>query len=250
MRKTLLIAAATLAAGVISSQAQVYSQNIVGYVNTPLPAGFVNIANPLDATGASGVNNSITNVINVFSGSYDGDGLYIWSGSHYAQYTIDSTVATGIADAADVNAVTPPIISPGQAIFINNLNASTTLTFVGTVHVGGAGASTNVVGIATNTIPSNPAFSYVASVIPVAGGISSVLGLPADGSLDGCVLYIPNISGGAVHGFTQVTIDSTVAGGFADAADVNPVPEPLIPVGTGFFFDNLTGSPITWVQSY
>ena len=33
MRKTLLMAAAALAAGVISSQAGVYSANIVGYAN-------------------------------------------------------------------------------------------------------------------------------------------------------------------------------------------------------------------------
>ena len=36
---TLLIAAATLAVGAISSQAQVYSQNTVGYINQVLPAG-------------------------------------------------------------------------------------------------------------------------------------------------------------------------------------------------------------------
>ena len=37
MKKTLLIAAAALAASVISSQAQVYSQNIVGYANVATP---------------------------------------------------------------------------------------------------------------------------------------------------------------------------------------------------------------------
>ena len=36
--KTLLIAAAALAAGILSSSAQTYSQNIVGYVNQVLPA--------------------------------------------------------------------------------------------------------------------------------------------------------------------------------------------------------------------
>ena len=39
MKKTLLIAAAALVAGVISSEAQVYSANIVGYVNVVMPAG-------------------------------------------------------------------------------------------------------------------------------------------------------------------------------------------------------------------
>ena len=39
MRKTLLIAAAALASSVISSQAGVYSQNIVGYANIVTPNG-------------------------------------------------------------------------------------------------------------------------------------------------------------------------------------------------------------------
>lgn len=246
MRKTLLIAAAALAASVISSQAQVYSQNIVGYVNTPLPLGFVNVANPLDAAGASGVNDSITNVIAVFSGNYDGDGLYIWTGSTYAQYTIDSGQTTGIGNAADTAAVTPPTLAPGAAIFIQNTAGSNTLTFVGTVHTDGVGASTNVVGVTTNYLPLG--FTYVASKLPVGGGISSVLGLPADGSLDGSAIYIPNISGGIVHGFNQFTIDSGQTTGFGNAADTAPAAEPVIPVGTGFFIDNTAGAE-NWVQS-
>jgi hypothetical protein len=222
----------------------------VGYVNTPLPVGFVNIANPLDASGSSGANNSITNVLNIFSGNYDGDGLYIWTGTSYAQYTVDSGQPTGIGDATDANAVTPPTISPGQAIFINNTVGSNTLTFVGTVHADGVGASTNVVGLTTNTLPSSPQFNYVASKMPIAGGISSILQLPADGSLDGCLIYIPKIIGGQVRGFTTVTIDSgQTPSGFGDATDANEVAEPIIPVGAGFFFYNTVGHPVKWVQS-
>jgi hypothetical protein len=243
MRKTLLIAAAALAAGVISSQAQVYSQNIVGYVNTPLPGGFVNIANPLDASGG----NSITNVLNVFSGAYDGDGLYIWTGSTYAQYTVDSGWTTGIGNAADTAQVAPPNLAPGAAIFLANGNGSNTVTFVGTVHSEGAGASTNVVGLTTNTIGTG--FTFISSKISIGGGVSSVLGLPKDGSLDGSAIYIPNITGGAVHGFTQITIDSGWSTGFGNAADTAQVAEPSIPVGSGFFFFNGTGSPQSWIQS-
>ena len=243
MKKTLLIAAAALAASVISSQAQVYSQNIVGYVNKPLPSGFVNVANPLDAAGG----NSITNVINVASGAYDGSGLFIWAGGHYAQYTIDSTVSTGIADANDVNAVTPPVINPGVGFFIQNANASNNITFVGTVHVDGAATGSQTVGVSSNSLPTGNFF--YASKIPVGGGVSSVLQLPSNGSLDGSLLSIPNITGGAVHGFTQVTVDSSVAGGFADANDVNPVAEPLIPVGSGFFLQNANAAT-TWVQAF
>jgi hypothetical protein len=246
MKKTLLIAAAALAASVISSQAQVYSQNIVGYVNSPLAAGFVNVANPLDASDASGVNNSITNVINVFSGNYDGDGLYIWTGATYAQYTIDSGQSTGIGNAADTAAVAPPKLAPGSAIFIANGNAASTNTFVGAVHRDGAATGAQVVGVTTNTVGTG--FQFIASKLSIGGGISSVLGLPADGSLDGSSIYIPNISGGAVHGFTQITVDSGQSTGFGNAADTAAVAEPVIPVGTGFFFFNGTGAPFNWVQ--
>jgi hypothetical protein len=249
MRKTLLIAAAALAAGVISSQAQVYSQNIVGYVNTPLPIGFVNIANPLDASGSAGVNNSITNLINVFSGNYDGDGLYIWSGTTYTTYTIDSGWATGIGNGPDTAQANAPTIAPGQSIFINNTVGSNTLTFVGTVHADGAGASTNVVGLTTNTLPSSPQFSFVASKLPIGGGVSSVLQIPANGSLDGCLIYLPNIVGGSVHGFNTVTIDSGWTTGFGNGADTAQVAEPVIPAGQGFFFYNTVGAPVQWVQS-
>ncbi len=43
MKKTLLIAAAALVAGVISSEAQVYSANIVGYVNVVMPANSIGL---------------------------------------------------------------------------------------------------------------------------------------------------------------------------------------------------------------
>ena len=247
MRKTLLIAAAALAGSVISSQAQVYSQNIVGYVNMPLPSGFNNVANPLDASGG---NNAVTNIINVFSSQYDGDLISVWNGASYQLYTIDSTVSTGIADANDVNAVTPPVFNPGEAFFIQNLNASNNITFVGTVHTDGAGASTNAVGLSTNTITLSPASGFYASKVPVGGGLSSVLQFPHDGSLDGSIISIPTITAGAISGFQLITIDSMVSGGYADANDVNPVPEPQIPVGTGFFLQNLTAAPVNWVQSF
>jgi hypothetical protein len=244
MRKTLLIAAAALAAGVISSQAQVYSQNIVGYVNQPLPLGYVNVANPLDASGG----NSITNVIPVFSGVYDGDIINIWTGHSYLQLTIDSGQPTGIGNASDTAPVVPPVLAPGQAIFIQNTAGPVTNTFVGTVHIDGAGASTNVVGLTTNAVPLG--FTFLASVLPVGGGISSVLGLPKDGSLDGSIINIPIINGsGNIAGFTQITIDSGQPTGFGNASDTASVPEPTIPVGTGFLLQNTAGVG-SWIQSY
>src|SRR5690348_15250407 len=57
--KALLCAAALLAAGVATSMAQsnVYSLNVVGYVNVRMNQGLTMIANPLDAG-----NNTVSNV--------------------------------------------------------------------------------------------------------------------------------------------------------------------------------------------
>src|ERR1017187_7115969 len=171
MRKTLLIAAAALAASVISSQAQVYSQNIVGYVNTPIPGGFVCIANPLDAMGATGVNNDITNVIPVFSGNYDGDVLYYWSVNKYVNYTIDAGQwPSGIGNANDTaQSAVMPKLSPGMAILIQNTVSAITNTFVGTVHVDAAATGSQVVGTATNHIGGG--FTFLASKLPIGGQI-------------------------------------------------------------------------------
>src|SRR6266498_284074 len=57
--KTLLLMAALTIAGVASSFAQVYSQNIVGYVTTPVTKSvYKMIANPLNTT-----NNTIAGVL-------------------------------------------------------------------------------------------------------------------------------------------------------------------------------------------
>src|SRR5215475_1208779 len=53
--KTLLLSAVALAAGVLASQAQsnVYSANVVGYVNLPVPVStLVLAATPLDNNGS------------------------------------------------------------------------------------------------------------------------------------------------------------------------------------------------------
>jgi hypothetical protein len=250
MRKTLLIAAAALAASVISSEAQVYSQNIVGYVNSPIPAGFVSLSAPLDAAdpSGSGVNNAITNTINVFSGNYDGSSLYQWNGHGYNIFTLDSGQSTGVGNALDTAAVAPPVFSPGQAFYINNTTGANTNTFVGTVHVDAAATGSQVVGQTTNNLPAGEYF--YSSKLPIGGGAGTVLQLPAlSGNLDGSTLYIPNIVGGSIHGYTAYTIDSgQTPSGFGNALDTAEVPEPTIPVGTGFLLNNTTGAT-QWIQA-
>lgn len=97
MKKTLLIAAAALAAGIITSQAQpVYSQNVVGYLNQTIPAMSYQIIgsqliNGSDAAQTNGdINATLINGLvsspndppNLSSNSQ----IYTWNGSGYVTY--------------------------------------------------------------------------------------------------------------------------------------------------------------------
>jgi len=150
--KTLLVTAALAAAGVATSMAQsnVYSLNVVGYVNIPVTTGFNLIQNPLNvaATGNSLETTIGTNVL-------DGTTVYLFSGGHY------STVSTFIAQGANIWD-TPANLNPGDGFFLYSPGAQT-LTFTGEV----------LQGNLTNSYPSG--FSILGSKVPQAGGLVSGL---------------------------------------------------------------------------
>ena len=87
--KTLLIAAAALAVGIISSEAQVYSQNVVGYVNVTVPShGYTFVGNQLqNGTDANQSNNNVQGVLKTgFVSDPDFNNntvLYWWNGGGY-----------------------------------------------------------------------------------------------------------------------------------------------------------------------
>ncbi len=245
MKKTLLIAAAALAASVISSQAQVYSQNIVGYVNKPAKVGYNNVAAVFD----SGIN-SLTNIITP-GPTWNYTLAFVWNGAGFQTYTIDSDFPTGVADPTDSFGVPSPTIGPGKAFFFfNNTGVSNTLTLVGTVHIDGAAVSPETIGRTTNTLTSSPISQFIGSVLPVGGGLGSALQLTNAGTaINYTLVQTPVISaGGTITGFSTVTVDSDFPTGFADATDSFGVAEPQIPVASGFFFVNNTGTPQKWVQ--
>jgi hypothetical protein len=269
MRKTLLIAAAALAASVISSQAQVYSQNIVGYVNGTLAPGYVNVAVPLDISGGNSLTNIFQNpVVGGFGGPNGGTGpldfttVLLWGGTGFVIYTLDSDYPSGVANSTDTAGVNPPpVVNPGTLIFFNNNTGNTfTNTIAGTVHVDAAATGSLSVGTTTNFI--TPGYNFIASKLPVAGGVSTVLGITNNvvggnggpnggtGPLDFATIYLPNINGlGQFVGYNIVTIDSDYVTGFANSTDTAGVPEPTIPVGTGFILNNNTGNTYIWNQN-
>ncbi|MGH7953617.1 MAG: hypothetical protein ACREFE_17105 [Limisphaerales bacterium] len=140
--KTLLIAAAALVAGIISSQAQtVYSANVVGYVNLPIPANqFTLVANPLD---------NGTNTLNsLFASAPVGAVLEMWNGSGYSS-------ASKTPAGWNPNST----VAPGEGFFIKYASSATN-TFVGSV-VAPSGTSV------TNSFQAG-VFYLVSSPIPYA----------------------------------------------------------------------------------
>ena len=112
MRTKLLAAAALLAAGVATSMAQsnVYSLNIVGYVNVPVAGTLTAMSNPLRA-GTAGAVDRADQVI-PYS---DGDSIQVWSGVSWTAYTMDSLSGTGWTDgSSDVPLASLPVLGSGK----------------------------------------------------------------------------------------------------------------------------------------
>jgi hypothetical protein len=219
MSKTLLIAAAALAGSVISSQAQVYSQNIVGYINVPIvSAGYTAVASQLDYDG-TGTNNSVATVFgtNLVVNTI----VYAWNGAGYAQAKWENN--KGVNQwGGDTNSVSAAL-KAGLGVMIKS-PATNNLTLVGTVLQG------------TNVIQLVDGYNLVSSVAPISGGVSTALG------------YAPNVN-------DIVYTWSTTAQGWNQSKweDKKGVlswgsGEPQISVGAPFFI--LTTAAETWTNSF
>jgi hypothetical protein len=172
MRTKTLLAAAVLAAGIATSMAQsnVYSLNVVGYVNQVYPANaFSMIANPLNAT-----NNTVPQII---KGAPVGTIVYKFSAG-WVGNSWDGSV--WFNPAATLN--------PGEGAFMFvPTGPPYTNTYVGEV----------LQGSLTNSLPAG--FSLIGSKVPQAGGVQTVLGYPA---AVGNIVYkwAPGFSGSSFDG--------------------------------------------------
>jgi len=224
-----------LTAGVATSMAQsnVYSLNIVGYANVPIRSGYNFHSTPFRVTTA--VTNGANEILPANTGQYDGDQILKWTGSGWASANLDSASPTGFSDNGG-NPVGAPILNAGVGYLYNNVQgASNNITYVGEVRSG-----TNTVNI-----PASPEFSAIGSPAPFAGGIISVLQFTnTAGALDGDAILR---AVGAISGFASSSFDSASPTGFSDSGG-NPIPEPVIAVGQGFFFDNVAATPVSWQQ--
>jgi len=207
----LCLAATVLAGGILAASAQVYSLNIVGYVNTVLPPGLSLIGNPLNA----GTNNTANGLMS--SALANKSQIITFNGTTYTPYG---------KSAGSFPALSLPT---GTGFFVNNAGAvPVTNTFVGEVGPSGTYAG----GTNTQSIPLG--FSLVTSPLPIGGNITSTgpntLNLSAS---------LPNKS--QVITFTPPSTYTP----FGKSAGAFPsVP---LAVGQGFFI-NTPSAGSNWVQ--
>jgi hypothetical protein len=210
------LCAAALAAGAVTSMAQsnVYSLNVVGYVNKAFKNGFfVLVANPFNAA----TNDLATILVN----PPDNTQVYRWN---VGTQDLDGTVPT--YSASQSKWLPNQTVNPGEGFFVVG-GSDFTNTFVGDVPQGNL----------TNSVAGNGNFSAVAAVVPVGGSITNVLGgyTPTDNDQ----VYTWNID----------AQDFDPAVPTYSAAQSKWLPDANIAVGDGFFLAR-AGGPVTFVRSF
>jgi hypothetical protein len=212
----LLLAAAALAAGLVSSQAQsnVYSVNIVGYINVTYTNAQLSFF--ADQLKPSNGDYNITNTVRLTDPGSDTTTLYKWNPgtSSWDPYGwID-----GFGWFPDVN------IPLGEGFFLQPV-ANGTLTFVGEVATGSL----------TNSFPTGN--SVRANMVPVAARIP---GFAVGNDTDTVYTWdrIGNqwVATGFIDGY----------GWFDGSAETNG---PLVEVGNAIFYQN-TGAALNWIQAF
>lgn len=157
--KTLIAAAAILAVSLATTVAQtnVYSQNVVGYINVTITNSTLldMIANQLDYDG-TGTNNTVLTALgtNVPINTR----VYVYSGGTFVSALYTSKGWSGATPT--VNAA----MNPGQGFFIKVPSVPTTITLVGNV----------LQGELQN--PYAAGLQIKSSMVPQSGGLQTVLG--------------------------------------------------------------------------
>jgi hypothetical protein len=220
--KTLLLSAAALSAGLLSSVAQsnVFSANVVGYINFNLTNGFNLIASQL-TTDATPSNNTLQSVFGTNMPINTTVYAFVPASGQFLSASYSST-KSGASWGGSTNAVNAAL-GAGGSVFVQT-PSSVTLTTVGNVVQG------------TNVIPVAAGFNLLGSVAPISGGIQTVMGYSPK---VGDTVYIWNP---ATQGYTSSSFNTTKSG-----AAWSPG-EPQISVGQGVFIQS--ASATGWTNTF
>jgi hypothetical protein len=211
--KALILSAMIGVAGIVSSQAQnVYSVNVVGYINLTLTGEFSLIANQLD----NGAGNYVTNVLDALPNQ---SVVYKFNGSTYDTLTHIVLPTSSFWTPAGNTAMT---LAPGEGVFVKKPAAvpEINLTFVGEV----------MQGSLTNPVVAN--FEIYSAMVPQEGGIQTVHE------------YVPS-NFDVVYKFNGVSYDQSTW--LTALSRWNPPGEPQLGVGEAFF---MKATAQDWVRDF
>jgi hypothetical protein len=212
------LAALAVSAATCVAQSNVYSLNIVGYVNVDVQQGLNLISNPLKPSNGD---YNITNTI-ALPDSLDGALIFKWAGTAWAS-DIPSWISLGGGTGAWD---TPMVIPHGESFFLQAPAAAKVL-FVGEV--------------ATGDVPYSvgPGLSAVANKVPVAEPWPG-----SDNGNDGDLIYTWSGNAWSSDLWTYYDGIGWNAGGAGD--NVNG---PTLPVGGGAMYLN-SGSALSWTRAF
>jgi len=200
----------------------VYSLNVVGYINLTLQPGLNLIANQLDVDGYF-TNNTYTGVFSTNLPANSKIYAFNPTSGGYATLTWSGTTWIGSTAKAPVNAA----LAPGLGVFVNNNSANPlTLTLVGQVNQG------------TNTTPLVQGLQIVSSIPPISAGLQTGLGyVPTSG--DKVYVFNP-----VAQGYSTKTYNYNAGTGVGKWIGGEPTPN----VGDAFFLQSATAT--NWVQAF
>ena len=229
------MAAAALAAGLLTSNAQVYSQNIVGYVSIPLTNATIQVVSPTLDFDGTGINNTVATVFGTNVAA--GDVVYVFNGTGYNSLDyepVSRSIPTAGWYLGGTVLSNSYAINPGEAVFYLPA-ANETNVQVGTVL-----QATNLAN--SYFPPLANEVGLVSSVAPVSGGVTSVLGYnPSPGD----VIYQFNGTGYNSYDYLPVSRSVSTAGWYLGGTTLS---EPQIPVGSGFWIQPAEAT--NWVQNF
>ena len=223
MRTKALLGLAVLAASAVTCVAQVYSLNIVGYVNKDVTAKkYYLLENPLTKGSAANAN-AVSNVITL-NDTFGNSILYTYdNGALVASETYFQGFGWYPGNTE---------LKPGKAFYLYP-EASGTVTFVGEV-------------VQTNTISLKPGFNMVASTFPAAMTLKD-LGLNGQETDLSDIVYRFNAGT-----FTLITyfkgygwFDPSAPGGTGGDPK-----GPVLDVGEGVWYYNANPAAIDWKQAF
>ncbi len=221
--KTLLIASAALAAGILAASAQTYSQNIVGYINQTLQPGTYQLINAaLQADTANDAEALLPSLQN-------GDSVYLWNIGNQS-YDAYQFIDYGVWVWPDSSVNGPPNIPVGTGFFyFNGQGGAETNTFTGTVV------------LSQNVTLNAGLYKLVGSAAPISSDFENAnLNLPLQ---NGDSIYLWNTGAQSYDAYQFIDFGVWV---WPDSSVNGP---PTNNVAQGFFYFNGQGGDETWSQN-